>query len=853
MDGLDQIAPILASVMFGLFAVFVVFGMLFGMGRGLKRSALRLVIFVSLLLVAFFATPFVIKSGVNLNMTINGMTPAQWVDDLSNRLVEFMQDQFGNYVTPFQDYIKDYAIGIVLALFNLVLFIALYLAVKVISWIIYAIVAHFAAPKRNRDGKKNPKHVWWGLLVGALQGVILFVLFMLPLNGVIGVVNQAANYQALQAQDSSNEPAPQAYQSSWSSDDDDYYYDQNDIASDDSDADVVTVLKKVDSALSGYNMMMRYTGLQFLSNKAFEYQLTVRMDDKSEINLVHDINAGLELYMDAEAFSKVVEKIQKAVDEKDLSKITKQDFQVLRSFVGKAFDLQILKVADRLLTDLDTIFNTPFGDDETYLDGTNIYADSIYGVLIKQNTTEREIPYTAAEGETVPTNYAQYAKGLRAMVNYVAEQKLNLVKNDILSIFDVIETVSTYKITYEGLAEPKTVTDILSQDNVETRDYCNVITAKLAVDQDKYKAGTPLLDVLGDRMGKFSIVQMMGLTDVDNLITYGKMFENESEASLQNFLYDFVPLFFGDSAFTKTNDQNETVDGNWKKLGNVVMEVAGAFRDYCTIDKDIAAIKDRLMSEDANLSPDSAQIQAVLEYLGNLVMTQDYYDAHKDDFGGKTYDQVKFQKVDNLVDAVYDAVNTFEPVKNFLIDRLREMQDDNSYTETLVTMLQSDKANWYSTLHGIVKAANMLNNDSALGNLLNVVKGGKELTAEEMTAKFLDTVTKLDGNDVGEIVYTMMTIPDVGATVQKTLTDVLDQIPTDDTEIYTQIFGATDAPAVQEKVLALQSYLENFDSANATAEKEDELKTIIGDLWDMVEENQNIKDYIAQMQQGSAE
>ncbi len=837
-DVLDQISPVISAAMLGTLAVFVVFGMLFGMGRGLKRSLLRLAIFGGLLVVAFFLTPVIIKSGLGLNISINGMTPTEWVDDLSNRLVDLMQDQFGNYVTPFAAYIKDYATGIVLAVLNLVLFLALYILIKVVSWFIYAIVAHFVAPKRNREKQKNPKHVWWGLLVGAVQGVVLFVFFMLPINGVIGVVNQAAEYQAAAV-----EEQPQQLAAAQSSSDDGC-----EISTED-DMDFVGAFKKVDSALTGYNTLMRYTGLQFLSNKAFEYQLTVRMNDKSKINLVHDINSGLELYMDAERLEQIMNKFEKAFSNGiDLSQITADDYEFLSNYVNKAFDLEILKVADRLLTDLDTILNTPFGDDETYLDGTKIHADSFYGMLIKQNTTDRVVELAVADGETAPTNYAQYAAGLQAIVKDVADKKLDLVRNDILNVLDFLKVVGTYEITFNGLDQPTTVAAVLKQDKFEVRDYLDLATARLAGAQGDFTDGTPFIKVLGGTLGKFSLVKMMGLTNVDNLITYGKMFENQSDESVETFLYDFVPLFFGESAFNHKDAQGNPVKGNWEELGDLLYEVAGVFRDYCTIGDDIAAIKNRLMSENENLSANNAQIQAVIEYLGGLVMTQDYYDAHVADFGELTYDQVKFQKVDQLADAVYDVVNTYEPVKKFLIAKLRSMQDGNQYTETLVKMLESKKENWYDTLHSIVNAAKLFN--TKLGELVDVVQNIKDMKPEEMTAKLLDTVTNLEPDQVGEIIYTMMMVPEVGTTVQKTLTDTLDKVCADDIN-YNEIFG-DDGETVKAQVEDLQSYLKDFDSATATEADKDALQAKVNNLWDKVSDHPNLKDYLGQSGQDAA-
>ena len=162
----DKISPFLSLGMLTVFVVFVVTGALFGMGRGVKRAGLRLIIFVGLLLVAFFITPLVVNGVLHVNLKIAGYTPDEAVAYGSEQLVKFLQQNLGDYIVPFQAYIKDYALGIMLAFLNLAVFYALYFVVKFVGLIIYAIMAHYMAPKRTKDGKKLPKHAGWGALVG---------------------------------------------------------------------------------------------------------------------------------------------------------------------------------------------------------------------------------------------------------------------------------------------------------------------------------------------------------------------------------------------------------------------------------------------------------------------------------------------------------------------------------------------------------------------------------------------------------------------------------------------------------------------------------------------------------------
>ncbi|MCQ2381699.1 MAG: hypothetical protein MJ054_00135, partial [Clostridia bacterium] len=437
---IKSIMPLLSVGMMVIFAIFLVVGILFGLARGAKRSGLHFIIFVGLLFFSFVLTPYIMKSVLGINIFIAGQTPKQFVDDLSNRFMSFLQEQVGDYIVPFQKYIKGYALGVVLAVLNMAVFFALYFVVKIVSWIIYSITAHFVAPKRDRNGNKLPKHAALGGLIGGIQGLCLFVIFMFPFNGIISVVNNAAVYQNMQTQ---NEQAvnPQSL--------------NEEILSEEKELDLENLLNQVDAPLRVYNSFMKYSGLQFLSNKAFEYQLTIRVDDGEDINLLHDINSGFELYIDSKEFMRVVNKLQKVYDngKLDLSSVTESDYQVLRQFINRAFDLEILNVVDDLLSDMNSIFNTPFNDDLTKIAGTEIYTNSIYGKMIVHNTAHAE-------------NYQEYASGLQAMVNYVADQKLNLVRSDLINMIDFVETFNIYQISYEGLEQSKTLTDILAKNKL---------------------------------------------------------------------------------------------------------------------------------------------------------------------------------------------------------------------------------------------------------------------------------------------------------------------------------------------------------------------------------------------------
>ena len=826
----DKISPFLSFGMLTVFAVFVILGMLFGLGRGAKRASIRLVILVGLLIVAFFLTPLISQVLLKSNIDVAGRTPAQSVDEVSDAIVKYLQENFGDYVKPFENYIKDYAVGIVLALVNLVLFLVLYFFVKIFSWSIYAIIARFAAPKRDSEGNKLKRHRGWGLLVGAVQGVLLFVIFLFPVNGVVAMVNQAAVYEAQQANESQSSTQPAATTGS---------NNRNDSQFD----NISAMLEKFNAPMKGYNNFMKYSGLEFLSKKALEYQLTVRVENGENINLVHDINSGFELVVDAKAVSKVMNKFQNAYQDGklDLTELTESDYRVLRQFLNKAFDLEVLNVANNILVDMEKILSEPYNNDLTKLAGTDIYENSIYGLIIKSATTEREIPYTLQAGETVaPTNYAQFAKGLRAAVNYVSARKLNLVRDDLINIIDLIESWNVYEITYEGVTKT-TLTQALAQGGLGAKDYLDLGTARLTKSYGDYTQGTPLINVLGTRLTQFSFVQLISQNDFDNLLLYSKALNNSlsNDEKLKTMVTDLVPMFFGENALTRTVAGGVKVQGNWERLGSVILDVAHVLRDYVTIVDDINAIKADMV-ENKHMDPNIAQARAVLQYMADLAISKDYFEAHSEEFTATTYnDDVKFQKIDELTNALYRVVNEFPPVKTYLISQLETMKtgEEGDYIQMLIDMLNKEKSEWKSTLVSIVNVADVINN-SVLGDLLdqfqNLTEGD---SIDNLAEKFFDAVEKVDAGDVGKMLTDLMDIPEVSDTVQDALNEILTEVNTE--EKLKEVFGEdADITGVQQDIGDLQQTLNDLKANNLTDEQKETLKqnlqTNVGNLWDVV-------------------
>ena len=803
MDINAIISKYASIAMLGVFALFVIFGMLYGMIRGFKRSLLRLVLYVGLLVAVFFLTPIVTNALLNLNVNIAGRTPHGWIDFLGDKIVVFLKEEFGKYVAPFGSYLMEFSVALVLAIVNLVLFLVLYFILKFISWIIYSIVAHFWAPKKDRMGNKIPKKVGAGLLIGALQGVALFLFFMLPINGVLGVVHQAAIYQNAQTEAEIQTQSVAAASTS----------EENGAMN------IGAVFENIDGALGVYNNVMKYTGLQFLSDRAFEYQLTIRMEGAGSINLVHDISSAWELYVDSQAVGPVFNKIGRMFSEQNYTLLTEKDYDLLRGMTNKVFDLQLLKLADWFLEDLDEVLKTPFDEEDmSYLEGTEIYKNSIYGVLVEQCATEREV-------EVGANNYNEFAKSIRAVVQYVADKKLGLIKNDLLGVIDLGENLDTYKVQFKG--DLKTVAAALSEDDLSWRDYLDLATARLAVAQGKHTVGTPIIDVLGSDLHKFSLVKMLGLTDMEKLVVYSNFCDALNDDDLENLVYGMAASFLGEKAYTKGE-----VQGSWDKLGDVLFDLAEVINQNDSLINDLSAI----------MSSENPEVQSLIGKIGELIITEEYYEAHKDEFGDQAYgDAIKYQKVDTLVNGIHRAINAFEPVKTFLTAQLNKMGEDNELFEMIQDLMNASVEEWENKFHSLVSAANLMNNE-VMSDLMDKLENSSGELGTEDIAQVLDVIQKeMDAETVTAIIDTVVSMPEVGDAMKDGINNALAEILPENKDATSAVLEEIFEPEEKDKeaqasLETLQQYLNNetdIETGEPVVSQED-FKTAIDDLLNLV-------------------
>lgn len=182
-------ATLIPAVTISMFLVFVVLGFVFGWFRGLSKSLVRIFMVLAVGVLAFFVVPPITKALMTmdiskLNITIGDISAVTLKELISDLLMQIpiVEDLIASSPTV------EAFIGLLPEmLLNVVLFILFFFILKWLSMIIYWIIAGVCFSKKKMEGKE--KHGFVGALIGAVQGVIVAVIILIPCFGLVEVAN----------------------------------------------------------------------------------------------------------------------------------------------------------------------------------------------------------------------------------------------------------------------------------------------------------------------------------------------------------------------------------------------------------------------------------------------------------------------------------------------------------------------------------------------------------------------------------------------------------------------------------------------------------------------------------------
>ena len=176
----------------GIFALFILVGLFWGLIRGLKKSTFRLSWILVCAVVLFFLTPIITKwvMGINLsflNIKVNGVAVAT-ITELVTVLLSNISG-FGSILTKSPETV-DMLLTLVTLFINAFVYVILFWVVKIVLWPIWSILALIFIKRKDAEGNKKPKHRLFGGIVGGFLGLFVGATTLMPVMGVFSIVNE---------------------------------------------------------------------------------------------------------------------------------------------------------------------------------------------------------------------------------------------------------------------------------------------------------------------------------------------------------------------------------------------------------------------------------------------------------------------------------------------------------------------------------------------------------------------------------------------------------------------------------------------------------------------------------------
>ena len=284
-------ASIVPSMVVSLFLLFTILGFILGWFRGLSKSLTRLIMVLAVGVLTFFVVPEITKSILEMdvsrmNLTIGDiqvMTVQDLVTDLL-RQIPIVEDIIEASPT-FETVIEILPRAIV----NVLLFVVLFFVFKWMTMIIYWIIAGVCFSKKKMAGKD--KHNFIGAVLGAVQGLIIVFVIMVPFYGVVNIINPIANaldkeQNGVQIEQTFTMDAQYVAAGSGET-----TKKENSIT-----ATVDTLTKYVDNFENVWiNKVLGFVGVNKLGARMFE-ELTTVESKQTELSIIKEVNVISEAY-----------------------------------------------------------------------------------------------------------------------------------------------------------------------------------------------------------------------------------------------------------------------------------------------------------------------------------------------------------------------------------------------------------------------------------------------------------------------------------------------------------------------------------------------------------------------------
>jgi len=261
---------LIPTIIISLFLTFAIFGFVVGWIRGFSKALMRFIMVMIVSVIVFFVVPPITKALLtldisNLNIVIGDVHVVTVQDLVTDMLrnIPIVEDLIES--SPTLESIIELMPQLII---NIVLFVLCFFIFKWVSMIFYWIFGAIFFSKKKMAGKD--KHNFIGAVIGAIQGVLVVVVFLVPFYGVIETVKPFINV-ATQEQQVAGEP--QAFNAN-------VYYAEPQDSTDDEENTLEQTAKEIKKYTDAFennwvSKLFNVTGIKKLSVAMFDNLTTV--------------------------------------------------------------------------------------------------------------------------------------------------------------------------------------------------------------------------------------------------------------------------------------------------------------------------------------------------------------------------------------------------------------------------------------------------------------------------------------------------------------------------------------------------------------------------------------------------
>lgn len=405
----------------GVFALFILFGLFWGLVRGLKKTSFRAIWIVVTAIILLLVTPILTKAVMNIPLPFLSIeVEGQTLSTLNQLAVYYIKQipDYGELLASSTESINA-VVTLVTLVVNAFIFVILFWAVKIALWPIWAIIAGIVIKKKDKDGNKKPRKRGWGMLVGAVTGLFVGATTLMP---VLGIVNVAYDIEK------STEKTYTKTIINENGEEEEVDYTAGELSKL-GIGDVMVYLNAYGDSSTA--KILKYTGVQAYQNFMFNTLSTGKAGNE-KIVLKDEVKTVL-----------VTVGNVRALMETDFSTLTKENVTALisaaKTIVNDVFNIKTIKV---------------IGDD-------------LFSIVLNDMVTN---PNSVIKLPS--TGMVAIDDGIKQGVTELKNFKFSDLKNEILAILDIAETLNKKdiicKIANKEAEQPQQIIALFDNDTLNT-------------------------------------------------------------------------------------------------------------------------------------------------------------------------------------------------------------------------------------------------------------------------------------------------------------------------------------------------------------------------------------------------